>query len=182
MMCTIGPHRFVPFAGLLNAIPRCGYVQDDSAEELRERLARGDLDVAIYGQEIDDRFDARRLYDERFVIGSVGHAFEAELRARQGARWAGYLNRSDCEYRAMPAGCGAKEAKVTTMFGPTATTGCRAWRCPVLASPSSEYAVPAGAVRAAIGRADSSVPSVVTVRAGPRAVGRRSCARSAFHG
>ena len=88
---------------------------------MRERLARGDLDVAIYGQpeEIDDRFDARRLYDERFVIGVCpGHAFEKQnaVRVRELDGQA-YLNRSDCEYRGHAGRLWREqEAKVTTVF------------------------------------------------------------------
>mgnify|MGYP006206325067 CR=1 FL=1 len=71
MMCTIGPRRFVPFLqAFRERYPKVRLVvQDGSNQQLQERLAQGELDVAVYGQpdEIDERFHARRLYDERFV-------------------------------------------------------------------------------------------------------------------
>jgi LysR family transcriptional regulator, hydrogen peroxide-inducible genes activator len=104
MMCTIGPHRFVPFLqGFRERHPKVRLaVQDGSAEQLSERLAHGELDVAIYGQpeEIDERFHARRLYDERFVIGVCpGHSFEKQnaVRVRE-LNGQTYINRSECEF------------------------------------------------------------------------------------
>ena len=81
MMCTIGPRRFVPFLqAFRERHPKVRLVvQDGSHVQLQERLAQGELDVAVYGQpeEIDERFHARRLYDERFVIGvGPGHPFD----------------------------------------------------------------------------------------------------------
>lgn len=104
MMCTIGPHRFVPFLqAFRERHPKVRLaVQDGSSDELRERLAKGELDVAIYGQpeEIDDRFHARRLYDERFVVGvRAGHAFEKQNAVRvKELDGMAYLNRTDCEF------------------------------------------------------------------------------------
>ena len=104
MMCTIGPRRFVPFLqSFRERHPKVRLVvQDGSNTQLQERLAQGDLDVAIYGQpeEIDDRFHARRLYEERFVIGvGPGHPFDkvnavrcAELHDQA------YVNRLQCEF------------------------------------------------------------------------------------
>src|SRR6266436_5903914 len=73
MMCTIGPRRFVPFLqSFRERHPKARLVvQDGSNTQLQERLAQGELDVAVYGQpeDVDERFHARRLYDERFVIG-----------------------------------------------------------------------------------------------------------------
>ena len=104
MMCTIGPHRFVPFLqAFRERHPRVALmVQDGGAPDLQERLAHGDLDVSIYGQpeEIDDRFHARRLYDERFVIGvGPGHAFEKQNSVRTvDLNGRPYINRSRCEF------------------------------------------------------------------------------------
>lgn len=53
--------------------------RDGSSEELDERLARSDLDVAIYGCARRSTFNGRWLYDERFVIGVCsGHAFDKQ--------------------------------------------------------------------------------------------------------
>ena len=84
MMCTIGPRRFCPSCRLsASAIPRSGWWCRTARAQLEEKLAKGELDVAVYGQPegIDDRFHARRLYDERFVIGvGPGHAFDGRTR------------------------------------------------------------------------------------------------------
>ncbi len=104
MMCTIGPHRFVPFLqAFRERHPKVALmVQDGGAHDLQERLARGDLDVSIYGQpeEIDDRFHVRRLYDERFVIGvGPGHVFEKQNSVRTvDLNKRPYINRSRCEF------------------------------------------------------------------------------------
>jgi len=104
MMCTIGPHRFVPFLqAFRERHPKVALaVHDGSAGDLQDRLARGDLDVSIYGQpeDIDDRFHARRLYNERFVIGVCpGHAFEKQNSIRTvDLNGRPYVNRSRCEF------------------------------------------------------------------------------------
>jgi LysR family transcriptional regulator, hydrogen peroxide-inducible genes activator len=104
MMCTIGPRRFVPFLkGFRERHPSVKLVvQDGSNEQIQERLAQGQLDVAIYGQpeEIDERFHARRLYDERFVIGvAPGHEFEKQnvVQAKD-LHGKAYVNRQQCEF------------------------------------------------------------------------------------
>ncbi len=81
MMCTIGPRRLLPFLQDFRARhPGIQLlVEDGNAASIQDRLARGDYDVAMYGlpDPIDDRFLARRLYPERFVIGvAPGHPFE----------------------------------------------------------------------------------------------------------
>jgi LysR family transcriptional regulator, hydrogen peroxide-inducible genes activator len=77
-------------------------VSDGAGSELQERLAQGELDVAVYGQpeEIDDRFHARRLYDERFVIGvGPSHPFDKQNAVRvQDLHDQAYVNRLQCEY------------------------------------------------------------------------------------
>jgi DNA-binding transcriptional LysR family regulator len=104
MMCTIGPRRFVPFLqAFRERHPKVNLsVKDGSGGELQERLAQGELDIAIYGQpdEIDDRFHARRLYEERFVIGvGPGHPFEGQNAVRcADLRDQAYVNRLQCEY------------------------------------------------------------------------------------
>src|SRR5260370_27086661 len=104
MMCTIGPRRFVPFLqAFRERHPKVNLiVKDGSGSELQERLAQGELDVAVYGQpdEIDDRFHARRLYDERFVIGvGPGHPFDKQNAVRvKDLHDQAYVNRLRCEY------------------------------------------------------------------------------------
>jgi DNA-binding transcriptional LysR family regulator len=104
MMCTIGPRRFVPFLhAFRERHPKVRLVvQDGSNAQIQERLVQGELDVAVYGQpgEIDERFHARRLYDERFVIGvGPGHAFDKQNAVRvQDLHDQAYLNRMQCEY------------------------------------------------------------------------------------
>lgn len=77
-------------------------VQDGSNVQLQERLAQGELDVAIYGQPdgIDDRFHARRLYDERFVIGvGPGHPFSKQnMVSAKDLDGQAYVNRLQCEF------------------------------------------------------------------------------------
>ena len=104
MMCTIGPRRFVPFLqAFRDRHPKVKLVvQDGSNVTLQERLAQGELDVAVYGQpeEIDERFHARRLYDERFVIGvGPGHVFEKQNAVRcADLHEQAYVNRVQCEF------------------------------------------------------------------------------------
>jgi LysR family transcriptional regulator, hydrogen peroxide-inducible genes activator len=104
MMCTIGPRRFIPFLqafrerhSKVNLI-----VKDGSNEEVQDRLAQGELDVAVYGQPeaIDERFHVRPLYDERFVIGiGPGHPFEKQNAVRcADLHDQAYVNRLKCEY------------------------------------------------------------------------------------
>ncbi|TAJ42511.1 MAG: LysR family transcriptional regulator [Reyranella sp.] len=104
MMCTIGPRRFVPFLQTFrDRHPKVRLVvQDGSNHQLQERLAQGELDVAIYGQpdEIDERFHARRLYDERFVIGvGPGHPFDKQnVVCAKDLDGQNYVNRLQCEF------------------------------------------------------------------------------------
>jgi DNA-binding transcriptional LysR family regulator len=104
MMCTIGPRRFVPFLqSFRERHPKVRLlVQDGSNVQLQERLAQGEIDVAVYGQpeEMDERFHASRLYDERFVIGvGPGHPFDKQNAVRcRDLHDQAYLNRTQCEY------------------------------------------------------------------------------------
>jgi DNA-binding transcriptional LysR family regulator len=104
MMCTIGPRRFIPFLqAFRERHPKVRLVvQDGSNTMLQERLVQGELDVAVYGQpeEIDERFHARRLYDERFVIGfGPGHCFDKlnAVKVRD-LHDQPYVNRLQCEF------------------------------------------------------------------------------------
>lgn len=118
MMCTIGPRRFVPFLQAFRTRhPRVNLiVQDGGLPELQERLAAGQLDVSIFGQpeDIDERFHARPLYDERFVIGvGPGHVFEKQNAVRvKDLDGQAYVNRIQCEFfghaRQLFRGNGAK--------------------------------------------------------------------------
>ena len=104
IMCTIGPRRFVPFLqAFRERHPKVSLImQDGSGSELQERLAQGELDIAVYGQpeEIDARFHAHRLYDERFVIGvGPGHPFDKQNAVRvKDLHDQAYVNRLQCEY------------------------------------------------------------------------------------
>ena len=81
VMCTIGPTRLV---GLISSFQRHHpgiklQLIDAKALDLQEKLLQGNIDVAIYGLpgEIDERFHARSLYPERFMIAfREGHPFE----------------------------------------------------------------------------------------------------------
>jgi LysR family transcriptional regulator, hydrogen peroxide-inducible genes activator len=104
MMCTIGPRRFVPFLqAFRERHPKVRLVvKDGSNQELQNSLAQGELDVAVYGQPgpIDDRFHARRLYDERFVIGvGPGHPFDQQnVVCALDLDGQHYINRLQCEF------------------------------------------------------------------------------------
>ncbi|MCW5745298.1 MAG: LysR family transcriptional regulator [Alphaproteobacteria bacterium] len=104
VMCTIGPGRLVPFLQTFrdrHASVRL-HIEDGNAHTLQDRLAKGDYDVAIYGlpDVIDERFHARPLYDERFVIGAPpGHKFEKQAVVRaQELDQQPYVSRTQCEF------------------------------------------------------------------------------------
>lgn len=104
LMCTIGPTRMV---GLMRQFqdryPNVQLkIQDAGARAIQEQLAGGQIDVALYGLpgEIDDRFQARTLYSERFVIAfASGHKFErlnaVPVRELAGQR---FVRRAQCEF------------------------------------------------------------------------------------
>jgi DNA-binding transcriptional LysR family regulator len=103
IMCTIGPTKLVKFFSHFHERhPGIDlYLKDGTAEQLHDELAKGDLDVAIYGlpDGYDDRFHVQPLFQEDFVIAvSPEHAFAAKKAVRfadlNGER---YLVRWNCE-------------------------------------------------------------------------------------
>jgi DNA-binding transcriptional LysR family regulator len=110
VMCTIGPRRFMGLLAdfqakhpgielrLIEGVP----------DTLGERLATGELDLAIMAHApaaadggLPERFNARALYRERFVLAfPSGHRFEqmngVPVAALKGEN---YLRRVNCEYR-----------------------------------------------------------------------------------
>lgn len=103
IMCTIGPTKLVKFfSNFHERHPGIDlYLKDGTAEQLHEDLAKGELDVAIYGLPggYDDRFHVQPLFEESFVIAvSPEHAFAAKDAVRftdlNGER---YLVRWNCE-------------------------------------------------------------------------------------
>lgn len=104
VMCTIGPARLVPlFAEFQRRYPGVDIaLRDARAEVLREMLAKGELDIAIFGQPdpLDERFNALELFHEPFVIGfGPGHPFEPLNAVRlQDLHQMRYLSRANCEF------------------------------------------------------------------------------------
>lgn len=105
IMCTVGPLRLV---GLISNFQRDNpgivlQVHDAPANQLIDRLMAGELEVAMLAkpEELDERFDAKPLYRERFTIAfAPGHRFE-RMDAVPVAQINGenYLRRVNCEYR-----------------------------------------------------------------------------------
>jgi DNA-binding transcriptional LysR family regulator len=104
VMCTIGPTRLV---GLISSFQRHHpgiklQLIDAKALDLQEKLLQGNIDVAIYGLpgEIDERFHARSLYPERFMIAfREGHPFEnKDTVAAADLHGQPYLSRASCEF------------------------------------------------------------------------------------
>jgi DNA-binding transcriptional LysR family regulator len=104
VMCTIGPKKLLPlFTEFQSRYPGVDIAfRDARAQVLQEMLIQGELDVAIFGipDEIDTRYHAMALFDERFVIAfAPGHRFEplsaVRLRDFNGER---YVSRANCEY------------------------------------------------------------------------------------
>ncbi|HOT81962.1 MAG TPA: LysR family transcriptional regulator [Candidatus Defluviicoccus seviourii] len=104
VMCTIGPGKLVPlFAEFQRSYPGVDIaLRDARAEMLREMLAKGELDLAIFGQPEppDDRFNALELFHESFVIGfGPGHPFEPLNAVRlSDLHQMRYLSRANCEF------------------------------------------------------------------------------------
>lgn len=103
LMCTIGPTKLVRFFSQFHERhPGIDlYLKDGKAEELHDLLAKGDLDVAIYGlpHGFDERFHIQPLFQENFVIAvAPDHPFAKKDAVRftdlNGQR---YLVRWNCE-------------------------------------------------------------------------------------
>ena len=105
VMCTIGPLRFM---GFLNHFHREHpgielSVIEGTTAQLTDSLVNGMLDVAVMAQPkpFDDRFTARALYRESFVVAFPrGHAFESAEAVRiRDIKGEAYLSRMNCEYQ-----------------------------------------------------------------------------------
>lgn len=103
VMCTIGPVRLVDFfTQLQRQIPSLELqLQDARGSLLVEQLLDGSLDVALAGlPAYPERIDARRLFQERYLIAFPrGHRF-AQMNAVPLSELDGeaYLQRTNCEF------------------------------------------------------------------------------------
>lgn len=103
VMCTIGPTRMIDFFGRLKAdVPKLDLsLIEARGSELIRRMMEGELDIALIGMpKLPERFDARPLYAERYVVAfAAGHPFETldvvPARLLDGER---YLQRINCEF------------------------------------------------------------------------------------
>jgi DNA-binding transcriptional LysR family regulator len=105
VMCTIGPLRFMKFLNHFHA-EHPGIeltIVEATHTRLSELLLNGTLDVAVMAQPkpFDECFNARKLYDERFVVAFPrGHKFEdAPLVRIKDIDGETYLSRINCEYQ-----------------------------------------------------------------------------------
>jgi DNA-binding transcriptional LysR family regulator len=104
VMCTIGPTKLLGlFSDFQSRHPGVEIsLIDARAKVLSEKLAAGELDVAIYGtpEGIEDSFHGLELFGERFVIGfGPGHVFEPFDAVRlQDLHQQRYLSRVNCEF------------------------------------------------------------------------------------
>lgn len=105
VMCTIGPTRLI---GLVSEFHRNNPgvnldIHEATAKQLLERMLAGVLDVAILAtpDNIEDRFDVKPLYRERFMVAfAPGHPFERLTEVPFVAmKDQPYLRRLNCEYR-----------------------------------------------------------------------------------
>lgn len=105
VMCTIGPTRIVGFLEQLGrSVPALELtLREAPCDVLVDELMAGALDIGLLAlPSFPDRFDARPLYQENYVIACPrGHRFEAmnavPLRELQGED---YLQRVHCEFPA----------------------------------------------------------------------------------
>jgi DNA-binding transcriptional LysR family regulator len=104
LMCTIGPARLIDlFAGFGEENPGVDIqLVDGPVPVIEEKLARGDLDLAIFcrPEALEDRFHTVPLFEERFLVAiAAGHPL-----ARKNAisirdlDQQYYLGRSTCEF------------------------------------------------------------------------------------
>lgn len=103
-MCTIGPALVSSLVmKFCEAHPEIDIsVEDAGGRSLVDKLANGDLEIALFGlpEGLDVRFHGLPLFSERFVVVvSPGHRFAqmnaVPCRELNGER---YVNRANCEY------------------------------------------------------------------------------------
>ena len=105
IMCTISPDEIVDLIAALKTrhdgleLRLC----DANAEDLRERLLAGDLEVVIYalpGEELDERTHVMPLFTEQMVITvHRGHRLAGERAfAVQELNGERYIHRMNCEF------------------------------------------------------------------------------------
>jgi DNA-binding transcriptional LysR family regulator len=103
VMCTIGPAKLLDlFTAFRETHPGVDIqMRDAKGKALRDMLAAGDLDVAIFGlpEEIGEQFHAMPLFEERFVIAvNDTHPFAAKKEIRfVELHQQRYLSRINCE-------------------------------------------------------------------------------------
>lgn len=104
IMCTIGPLRCIGFlTEFRNRHPGITLsLKEAVPPALRQMLIEGELDVALLAQEqpFDDRFEAVRLYDERFMVAMPsGHRLANRPAIRMSdLSGEAYLSRVNCEF------------------------------------------------------------------------------------
>ena len=104
VMCTIGPSRLIGlFSRVQYEMPGVEVnLNEATPEVLIEKMVAGEIDVGLIAMpgEIPDRFDRRRLYQERFVVAfPPGHRF-GRMDSFRLYDIAGepYLSRKSCEF------------------------------------------------------------------------------------
>ena len=104
VMCTIGPNKLLGlFSEFQSRYPGIDIsLKDARAQVLADMLSSGELDIAIFGLpgEIEDRFHAMPLFNERFVIAfAPGHPFEQlNVIQPENLHQQRYLSRVNCEF------------------------------------------------------------------------------------
>ena len=106
VLSSIGPLNFTGFlGGFHHRHPGIRLViTEGNPARLVEMLQQGELEVAIMAQPVayPERFDAQRLYTERFMVAfPAGHAFAKRAGIRlKDMDGQPYVRRLSCEYRA----------------------------------------------------------------------------------
>lgn len=104
LMCTIGPARLVDlFVRFGSSNPGVDVnLVDGPVTFIEDQLAQGQLDIAIYArpQELDDRFHALPLFEERFMVAvSPGHPLaRLDCIRMRDLNQMHYLGRATCEF------------------------------------------------------------------------------------